>query len=119
LRDNVDGQKARRRAHHSRLASGHVMSTLVITVVVWIAGVAFAARFGHLVDTCHHYLSQVDTHLRQMVAFPIFDVVENVPQDPDRVRGFYSAICGQNPGSDQLGRGPRDTLKVEVSKPLP
>jgi nickel/cobalt transporter (NicO) family protein len=30
---------------------GHVLSTLVIGLVVWIAGVAFATRFGHLVDT--------------------------------------------------------------------
>lgn len=30
---------------------GHVMSTLLIAVVVWLAGVAFAARFGHIVDT--------------------------------------------------------------------
>ena len=30
---------------------GHVMSTLLIAVVVWLAGVAFATRFGHLVDT--------------------------------------------------------------------
>jgi len=30
---------------------GHVMSTLLIGVVVWIAGVAFATRFGNIVDT--------------------------------------------------------------------
>ncbi len=30
---------------------GHVMSTLLIAVVVWIAGVAFATRFGKIVDT--------------------------------------------------------------------
>lgn len=30
---------------------GHVLSTLVLGLVVWIAGVAFATRFGHLVDT--------------------------------------------------------------------
>jgi hypothetical protein len=30
---------------------GHVLSTLVIAAVIWIAGVAFAARFGHFVDT--------------------------------------------------------------------
>jgi hypothetical protein len=30
---------------------GHVMSTLLIAAVVWLAGVAFATRFGHLVDT--------------------------------------------------------------------
>lgn len=29
---------------------GHTLSTLLIAVVVWIAGVAFAARFGHLVN---------------------------------------------------------------------
>jgi hypothetical protein len=31
--------------------TGHVLSTLFIALVVWIAGVAFAERFGHLVDT--------------------------------------------------------------------
>ena len=30
---------------------GHVLSTLLIAVVVWLAGVAFAERFGHIVDT--------------------------------------------------------------------
>jgi hypothetical protein len=30
---------------------GHVMSTLLIAMVVWIAGVAFATRFGKFVDT--------------------------------------------------------------------
>ena len=30
---------------------GHVVSTLVIALAVWLAGVAFAERFGHLVDT--------------------------------------------------------------------
>jgi hypothetical protein len=30
---------------------GHVMSTLLIALVVWIAGVAFATRFGNIVDT--------------------------------------------------------------------
>jgi hypothetical protein len=30
---------------------GHVMSTLLIVVVVWLAGVAFATRFGHIVDS--------------------------------------------------------------------
>jgi hypothetical protein len=30
---------------------GHVMSTLLIAAVVWLAGVAFATRFGHIVDT--------------------------------------------------------------------
>jgi hypothetical protein len=31
--------------------TGHVLSTLVIGLVVWFAGVAGAARFGHLVET--------------------------------------------------------------------
>jgi hypothetical protein len=31
--------------------TGHVVSTLLIAVVIWLAGVAFAERFGHLVDT--------------------------------------------------------------------
>jgi hypothetical protein len=30
---------------------GHVLSTLVIALIVWLAGVAVAARFGHIVDT--------------------------------------------------------------------
>ena len=30
---------------------GHVLSTLFIALVVWLAGVAFAQRFGHVVDT--------------------------------------------------------------------
>jgi hypothetical protein len=30
---------------------GHVLSTLLIGLVVWVAGVAVAARFGHLVET--------------------------------------------------------------------
>jgi hypothetical protein len=30
---------------------GHVLSTLLIAVVVWFAGVAVATRFGHIVDT--------------------------------------------------------------------
>ena len=30
---------------------GHVVSTLIIAAVIWIAGVAAAARFGHFVDT--------------------------------------------------------------------
>jgi hypothetical protein len=30
---------------------GHVLSTLLIATVVWLAGVTFAQRFGHLVDT--------------------------------------------------------------------
>lgn len=31
--------------------TGHVVTTLLIALVVWIAGVAVAAQFGHLVDT--------------------------------------------------------------------
>jgi hypothetical protein len=30
---------------------GHVLSTLLIALAVWLAGVAFAERFGHIVDT--------------------------------------------------------------------
>jgi len=30
--------------------TGHVVSTLVIGVIVWLAGVAFAAKFGHYVS---------------------------------------------------------------------
>jgi hypothetical protein len=30
---------------------GHVLSTLFIALVVWLAGAAFAQRFGHIVDT--------------------------------------------------------------------
>jgi hypothetical protein len=30
---------------------GHVVSTLIIAIVVWLAGVAVAERFGHIVDT--------------------------------------------------------------------
>src|SRR5215475_13439170 len=30
---------------------GHVVTTLIIGLVVWIAGVQFAARFGNVVDT--------------------------------------------------------------------
>jgi hypothetical protein len=30
--------------------TGHVLSTLLIALVIWLAGVAFAERFGHLVD---------------------------------------------------------------------
>jgi hypothetical protein len=30
---------------------GHVLSTLLIAAVVWLAGVAVATRFGHIVDT--------------------------------------------------------------------
>src|ERR1700726_2314755 len=32
-------------------ATGHVLSTLLIASIVWLAGVAFAERFGHIVDT--------------------------------------------------------------------
>src|SRR6202011_3660203 len=31
--------------------TGHVLSTLLIALVVWLAGVAVATRFGHYVDT--------------------------------------------------------------------
>ena len=31
--------------------SGHVLSTLLIASIVWLAGVAVATRFGHLIDT--------------------------------------------------------------------
>src|SRR5258708_25017171 len=31
--------------------TGHVLSTLLIALVVWLAGVACAERFGHIVDT--------------------------------------------------------------------
>ncbi len=34
-----------------RAGIGHVLSTLVIALIVWLAGVAVASRFGHLVDT--------------------------------------------------------------------
>jgi ABC-type nickel/cobalt efflux system permease component RcnA len=30
--------------------TGHVVSTLLIALAVWVAGAAFAARFGHVVD---------------------------------------------------------------------
>lgn len=30
---------------------GHVISTLLIAVAVWLGGLAFASRFGHIVDT--------------------------------------------------------------------
>src|ERR1700730_5565856 len=30
---------------------GHVLSTLAIAAIVWLAGVAMAQRFGHWVDT--------------------------------------------------------------------
>ncbi len=31
--------------------TGHVLSTLLIALIVWLAGVAFAERFGRIVDT--------------------------------------------------------------------
>jgi nickel/cobalt transporter (NicO) family protein len=31
--------------------TGHVLSTLLIAVVIWLAGVAVAERYGHIVDT--------------------------------------------------------------------
>src|ERR1700738_4470534 len=31
--------------------TGHVLSTLLIGLIVWFAGVVVAARFGHLVET--------------------------------------------------------------------
>jgi hypothetical protein len=34
-----------------RAGTGHVLSTLLIAAVVWLAGVAVATRFGHIVDT--------------------------------------------------------------------
>jgi len=34
-----------------KAGTGHVLSTLLIALIVWIAGVAFAQRFGHYVDT--------------------------------------------------------------------
>jgi len=34
-----------------KAGTGHVLSTLAIALVVWIAGVAFAERFGNFVDT--------------------------------------------------------------------
>ena len=30
---------------------GHVVSTLIIAAVIWLAGVGVAVRFGHFVDT--------------------------------------------------------------------
>jgi nickel/cobalt transporter (NicO) family protein len=30
---------------------GHVVSTLIIASVIWFAGVAVAAKFGHFIDT--------------------------------------------------------------------
>ena len=34
-----------------KAGTGHVLSTLAIALIVWLAGVAFAQRFGHYVDT--------------------------------------------------------------------
>src|SRR5579872_5661602 len=34
-----------------RAGTGHVLSTLLIAAVVWLAGVAVATRFGHIVDS--------------------------------------------------------------------
>jgi len=43
------------KAHTARVAlqagTGHVVTTLLLALVVWLAGVAAATRFGHLVDT--------------------------------------------------------------------
>jgi hypothetical protein len=43
------------RAQTARVAlkagTGHVLSTLAIALVIWVAGVAVATRFGHWVDT--------------------------------------------------------------------
>ena len=33
-----------------KAGTGHVLSTLLIGLIVWVAGVAVAARFGHVVD---------------------------------------------------------------------
>lgn len=33
-----------------KAGTGHVLSTLLIALVIWLAGVAFAERFGHAVD---------------------------------------------------------------------
>jgi ABC-type nickel/cobalt efflux system permease component RcnA len=45
------GWSARRTARAAALAGvGHTVSTLVIAVVVWFAGIAVAARFGNLVE---------------------------------------------------------------------
>ena len=30
--------------------TGHILSTLLIALAVWVAGLAFAERFGHVVD---------------------------------------------------------------------
>jgi len=39
-------------AHAALLAgTGHVVTTLVLAAIVWLAGVAVAAKFGHWVDT--------------------------------------------------------------------
>jgi hypothetical protein len=34
-----------------KAGTGHVLSTLAIALVIWVAGVAVASRFGHWVDT--------------------------------------------------------------------
>jgi hypothetical protein len=48
-------QRGWSRAETARAAlqagTGHVVSTLVIALVVWLAGVAVATQFGHFVDT--------------------------------------------------------------------
>jgi hypothetical protein len=48
-------QRGWTRAETARAAlqagTGHVVSTLVIALIVWLAGVAVAERFGHIVDT--------------------------------------------------------------------
>src|SRR5271156_3855105 len=31
--------------------TGHVLSTLLIAFIVWVAGVVVATRFGHIIDT--------------------------------------------------------------------
>src|ERR1700704_2086568 len=31
--------------------TGHVLSTLLIGLIIWLVGAAFAERFGHIVDT--------------------------------------------------------------------
>ena len=33
-----------------KAGTGHVLSTLLIALIVWVAGVAVAARFGHFID---------------------------------------------------------------------
>jgi hypothetical protein len=48
-------QRGRSKSETARAALqagiGHVLSTLLIALVVWLAGAAFAQRFGHIVDT--------------------------------------------------------------------